>query len=118
MLQLSKKSFWCDAQNNQPCEVAFNCMRQFLGITMLVKKRCFVCNKPGAPMCSCRKRTLPTLVISGTFLTDSDCVGLLAECACFCGDECAAAGREAHKKVCALVKASAVTVEEETLLLC
>lgn len=50
-------------ENNTPCEVAFNCMRQFCGITMLVKKRCFACNKPGSSMCS-------------------GC-----NCACFCGEK-------------------------------
>ena len=33
-------------ERNQLCELAFLCRRQFCGISMLVKKRCFVCNAP------------------------------------------------------------------------
>ena len=78
--------------NNTPCEVAFNCMRQFCGISMLVKKRCFVCHKPGASMCAC-------------------------QCACFCSAACVSNGRAEHQKLCALVRGSAVTVEGESLTL-
>ena len=35
------------------CSLAFQCQRQFCGISMLVKRRCFSCNKPGAPACKC-----------------------------------------------------------------
>jgi hypothetical protein len=82
-------------QNKQPekdtlCEVAFTCMRQFVGTSMLVKKRCFVCNKQDAKLCTgCR-------------------------CACFCSRECQTSGWSSHSKLCKLVKATPdVTVESE-----
>ena len=82
-----------EAEKNTLCEVAFQCSRQFAGISMLVKKRCFVCNRPGASMCVC-------------------------QCACFCSKECkASAVGEAHREVCKLVRASSVTVEDESIQL-
>ena len=55
-----------DAEKNSLCQVAYQCMRQFAGISMLVKKRCFTCNKPGASVWACK-------------------------CVCFCSKECATA---------------------------
>ena len=40
-------------ERNSLCSLAFQCQRQFCGISMLVKRRCFSCNKPGAPPCKC-----------------------------------------------------------------
>ncbi len=40
-------------ERNSLCSLAFQCQRQFCGISMLVKRRCFSCNKPGAPACKC-----------------------------------------------------------------
>jgi hypothetical protein len=75
------------------CEVAFQCMRQFVGISMLVKKRCFVCHKPAAASCAaCRV-------------------------ACFCSKECQKSGWAGHKKLCKLVKESEVVVDRECLQL-
>ena len=86
----------CLQSNHNPetkdtlCAVAFNCMRQFVGISMLVKKRCFVCNKQDAKTCTgCR-------------------------CACFCSRECQTSGWASHSKLCKLVKASKVGVTVET----
>jgi len=76
------------AERNTLCELAFQCMRQFCGVSMLVKRRCFVCNRPAAPPCAC---------------------GV----ACFCSQACAARGSDTHSKLCKLVKASGVKVEEE-----
>ena len=75
-------------ERNNLCEVAFQCMRQFAGISMLVKRVCFVCNRPGAPMCKCH-------------------------CACFCSKECETRGQASHAKLCRLAQASNVTVEDE-----
>lgn len=76
---------------NVLCELAFQCMRQFNGVSVLVKKRCFVCNKPDARMCSACK------------------------CACFCSRECQKSGWAAHKKLCKLIKSSPVVVDEEVV---
>mmetsp|Transcript_15126 Transcript_15126/g.38130 ORF Transcript_15126/g.38130 Transcript_15126/m.38130 type:complete len:247 (+) Transcript_15126:81-821(+) len=35
-----------EEDKNSLCEVAFNCGRSFTGISMLIKKRCFACQKP------------------------------------------------------------------------
>ena len=75
---------------NSLCEVAFQCMRQFCGISMLVKKRCFTCHKPGAAMCKCH-------------------------CACFCSKECETSASAEHTKLCKLVRASKPMLEEECL---
>ena len=77
---------------NTLCELAFQCMRQFCGVSLLVKKRCFVCHKPGAAACE------------------------VCQCACFCSPACAAAGRSAHGKLCELVRGSAVVGTEEEAL--
>lgn len=77
---------------NTLCELSFLCMRQFVGFSMLVKKRCFVCSKPDAPPCAC-------------------------QCACFCSKECASRGRDEHEKLCKLVKASPPAIEAETVQL-
>lgn len=78
-----------DPDQNTLCEVAFQAMRQFVGISMLVKQRCFVCNRPGAPKC-------PGCGI-----------------ACFCRGDCEGGARETHKKLCKLVKDSAPVVADE-----
>ena len=78
---------------NTLCEVAFQAMRQFVGVSMLVKQRCFVCNRPGAPKCAC---------------------GV----ACFCPGGCEESGRDDHAKLCKLVKKSAaITCDEEAVQL-
>ena len=82
-------------EKNTLCEVAFNCGRSFAGITMLVQKRCFACNRPGAPQCQ----------------------GCL--CACFCSKECAEksdVGRS-HQSLCKMIDKERIAVEEETLQL-
>jgi len=78
---------------NSLCQLAFQCKRQFVGYSMLVKKKCFAarCNK-------------------STNLTCAGC-----KCACFCSKECQAAGFAAHKKLCKLIRASNVQTEEESL---
>ena len=74
------------------CELAFQCQRSFTGISMLVKQRCFVCGRPGAPRCKC-------------------------QCACFCkGCESEGAARE-HQKLCAMIRKFEVAADEETLQL-
>ena len=81
------------AERNTLCELAFQCKRSFTGISMLVKTRCFACNKPGARRCAC-------------------------QCACFCSKECEASDcAAAHKKVCKLIRASSVTVDDECVQL-
>lgn len=93
----SHKYFMIGLQNlknpeyNILCQVAFQCQRQFCGVSMLIKKKCFVCNKT----------------------TDLMCKG--CNCACFCSKECQTTGWKMHKKLCKLVQASNVTVEEECL---
>ncbi len=77
-----------ETEKNTLCEVAFQCMRQFAGTSMLVKKRCFVCHKPGAPLCACK-------------------------CACFCSKKCEASAWDSHKRLCKLVKASSVAIATE-----
>ena len=57
---------------------------------MLVKKKCFVCNAPAAKMCT-------------------GC-----QCACFCSKDCQTKGWKQHKKLCKLVKAADVVVDNET----
>lgn len=79
-----------DAEQNTFCDVAFQCARQFVGISVLLKRRCLVCHMPGAPVCAC-------------------------QCACFCSAACAATGRDKHEKLCKLVGASKVVVEEESI---
>lgn len=76
---------------NTLCDLAFQCMRQFVGVSMLVKRRCFVCNTPNSPMCVC-------------------------QCACFCSKECETSGRAWHGKLCKLVQLSSVVVAEDESL--
>lgn len=81
-------------EQNTLCEVAFNCGRSFAGISMLVKQRCFVCGKPGAPRCP------------------------KSHVVCFCpGGECEARAREAHHRLIRLVQGSKVTVDEDVVQL-
>ena len=83
------------AAHNTLCELGFLCLRQFVGISMLVKKRCFVCHKPTPKRCKA------------------------CHCACFCSKECQKSGWAQHKKVCKLVAASTppVTVDTEVVQL-
>jgi len=86
---------------NTLCEVAFNCGRSFTGISMLIKKRCFACHKPGAMQCT-------------------KCL-----CACFCslnddGGICAKRNsivRSDHDKLCQKIDLSNVVVEDECVQL-
>lgn len=80
------------ADKNTMCELAFQCMRQFVGASMLVKKRCFVCNNPNAYPCKCNV-------------------------ACFCSKACEKKASDSHRKLCKLVRGSHVTVEEEVVQL-
>lgn len=80
-----------DPDQNTLCLLGFQCGRQFVGTCMLVKRRCFVCHRPGAPLCACR-------------------------CACFCAGDCEASGRNAHKKLCKLVRRSKPEEPEEAAL--
>ena len=77
---------------HQPCEVAFQCLRQFCGISMLVKRRCFVCHKPGAESYGC-------------------------QFAFFCSEECSERGGDWHRKLCKLSKASNITIDAECVQL-
>mmetsp|Transcript_29593 Transcript_29593/g.62766 ORF Transcript_29593/g.62766 Transcript_29593/m.62766 type:complete len:244 (+) Transcript_29593:79-810(+) len=81
-------------EKNALCEMAFNCGRSFLGISILVKKRCFKCNKPGVLQC---ERCL---------------------CACFCSDICKKSdiGRD-HEKLCKQINLSNILVEDECVQL-
>ena len=74
---------------NGLCELAFLCQRQFQGISMLVKRHCFICNKPTNKKC-------------GT-----------CKVACFCSKECLEKGWGTHKKVCNHVKKCDVPVVEK-----
>ena len=72
---------------------AAQCMRQFAGISMLVKQRCFACGKPGAPRTAC-------------------------DTACFCPGGCEESDvGKAHRKLGKRVRASNVTVETEVVQL-
>lgn len=81
-------------QNRRPeynilCQLAFQCQRQFCGISMLVKKQCFVCNEPTVMMCK-------------------GC-----HCACFCSKDCQVEGWKSHKKICKMIQSSNITIEDE-----
>jgi hypothetical protein len=76
---------------NSLCQVAFQCQRQYVGVSLLIKKRCFVCNAPTIMMCT-------------------GC-----HCAAFCSRDCQTKGWSAHKKLCKLIKASNIVIEEECL---
>ena len=85
------------AELNTLCTAAFQCQRSFCGISMLVRQRCFACQKPGAPLCACNV-------------------------ACFCSEQCKASevGR-AHQELCELVRACSVALapeEQSVQLLC
>ena len=80
-------------EKNSLCQVGFQCMRQFAGISMLVKKQCFTSHRPGAPMAAC-------------------------QVACFASKECEAdfASRTpSYAKLCRLIDSSTITVEEEVV---
>lgn len=82
-----------ETEKNTLCEVGFQCMRQFAGISMLVKRQCFESHRPGAPLASC-------------------------QVACFASAECEAdfASRtSAYGKLCRLIDTSKITVEEEVV---
>ena len=76
---------------NSFCQVAFQCQRQFLGVSHLIKKRCFVCNEPTMMMCT------------GCY------------CATFCSKDCQVKGWPNHKKLCKLIKSSDISREEECI---
>jgi len=81
------------AERNTLCQLAFQCRRQFLGYSILLKRSCFVCNRPAAAKCVC-------------------------ECASFCSADCAQKGDAEHAPLCRLVRAGkAVTVDAEALQL-
>jgi len=82
-----------EPEQNTFCEVAFNCQRSFAGISMLVKRQCFACHRPGAPLCAC-------------------------QCACFCSRECEASEvGVSHRQLCQLARGSNVAVEDECVQL-
>jgi hypothetical protein len=66
--------------SNSLCELAYLVQRQFAGISMLAKKRCFACHKPTAKRCS------------------------QCQCAMFCSAECLRASWGEHKALCKAVK--------------
>lgn len=84
---------------NSLCEVAFNCGRSFVGISMLVKKRCFACHKP----------------LNGA----TTCAGCL--CVCFCQDPICAERhsevRSKHKVLCQKIDVGKIAVEKESVQL-
>lgn len=82
-----------NSENPVVCEMAFQCMRQFSGYSMLVKKRCFVCNAPNAKKCS-------------------GC-----QCAAFCNKECLSKGWKSHKKLCKMIDVNNINVDKEILQL-
>ena len=53
-----------DLDRNSLCELGFQCMRSFCGVCILVKRRCFVCGRPGAPTCA-RRAKLPLMSRGG-----------------------------------------------------
>lgn len=84
-------------QHKQPefntlCQLAYQAQRQFCGISLLVKRNCFVCNKPTSLKCTACK------------------------CAYFCSKDCQKQGWGGHKELCKKIKASpSFTVEEESV---
>eukprot|EP00562_Extubocellulus_spinifer_P033152 CAMPEP_0178695614 /NCGR_PEP_ID=MMETSP0699-20121125/8954_1 /TAXON_ID=265572 /ORGANISM="Extubocellulus spinifer, Strain CCMP396" /LENGTH=224 /DNA_ID=CAMNT_0020341333 /DNA_START=10 /DNA_END=685 /DNA_ORIENTATION=- len=83
-----------DTDKNTLCEVAFNCGRSFAGISMLVKRRCFACNRPRSAVCK-------------------SCL-----CACFCSEACenSDVGKD-HRKLCGLIDTSSIVTEDECVQL-
>ena len=82
-----------DPEKDSLCQVAFQAKRQFCGTSMLVKKRCFVCNRVGAQRCT------------GCHV------------ASFCDKVCLARGWGEHKRLCKMIKAGEVTLETEAIQL-
>ena len=83
-----------ETSKNSLCQMAFQCQRQFVGMSMLVKRRCFVCHQHTAKKCSA------------------------CHCACYCSKECLKKGWPTHKAVCKLIKAAgAPRVEAESVQL-
>jgi hypothetical protein len=82
-----------DKESDNPlCEMAFQCLRQFAGYSMLVKKRCFVCHQK----------------------TSKKCTG--CQCASFCSKECLKAGWKEHRKLCKMVGASSnISLDKEVM---
>ena len=77
---------------NPLCEMAFQMQRQFTGYSMLVKKRCFHCNKSeGAKKCS-------------------GC-----QVACFCSSACLKANWKVHKKLCTKINVATVSLDKSVL---
>lgn len=85
-------------ERNSLCELAFLCQRQFQGMTMLVKRKCFNCNKPTNKQCS------------------------VCKISCFCSQECQKKGWSYHKSVCNHIKKkcipSVVDESEKLELIC
>eukprot|EP00729_Bicosta_minor_P008240 gene8240-9782_t len=79
-------------EKNSLCQVAFQCKRQFCGISFLLKKKCFWCNKPA----------------------ETKCTGCLS--ACFCSKQCQTSSWPEHKKLCNLVTVSSITTEDEVVV--
>ena len=77
-----------EVEKNVLCELSFLAFRQFIGISMLIKKRCFECHKAAALMCTA------------------------CHCACFCSRDCQRGGWRSHKDLCKLVKKSGSVVVE------
>jgi len=79
-------------EQNNLCELAFQCMRQFAGVSILLKRTCFVCHRPNSPLCE------------------------KCHCAAFCSAECAREGWGAHNIMCQLIQHhGAPKVEEEVV---
>jgi hypothetical protein len=78
-------------EKNTLCQLAFLCYRQFVGVSMLVKARCFSCHRRTAKKCSGCK------------------------CAFFCSTECQQTAWPGHKKLCKLVNAVDIEVLAESL---
>jgi hypothetical protein len=79
-----------DADKNSLCELAFQCQRSFCGVSILVKRQCFACGRPGAPACVCA-------------------------CAFFCSERCSAEASASHSDLCRRVRAFPFPVEEEVV---
>ena len=82
-----------EESGNRLCELGFQCMRQFAGVTMLVKQRCFACHRPNAPRCGCG-------------------------CVAFCTSDCSSSeAADEHKALCKLIRKLAPVIEEEVVQL-
>eukprot|EP00037_Helgoeca_nana_P018727 m.180586 g.180586 ORF g.180586 m.180586 type:complete len:219 (-) comp24564_c0_seq1:365-1021(-) len=80
-----------DAEKNVLCQLAYLCFRQFVGASMLVKKRCFGCHMP----------------------TEKKCTA--CQCAFFCSKECQKSCWSAHKPMCKMIDAAAIQVDADCL---